>query len=159
MTDREITEATIRSALHECESHLRRLERSVSLLGRFFPISAERLKMLDEERIEHVDQFIYRFTRLQDSMGSRLLPAMFTWLEEQDSSIPRIDMLNRLEQVGVLVSVERWRFFRNLRNTLAHDYPESIDHTARTLNALYSEFGGMVDLYTTVRDYYRSRAG
>jgi hypothetical protein len=158
MNAQEIVLATIDSAIRECDTHVRRLERSVSLLESFFPLTEKALKELSEERIEHIDQFIYRFTRLQDSMGSRLLPALYSWLEDSREPVPQIDRLNRLEQLGVLESVERWRFFRNLRNSLAHDYPESIGQTVRTLNTLFREFTAMVRIYTVARDYFLKRA-
>jgi len=33
-----------------------------------FPLSAGVLKVIDDDQIEHIDQFVYRFTKLQDTM-------------------------------------------------------------------------------------------
>ena len=38
--------------------------------------------------IEHIDQLVYRFTKLQDSMGTRLLPSMYTLLENTNDPKP-----------------------------------------------------------------------
>jgi hypothetical protein len=54
---------------------------------------------LEEEQIEHIDQFIYRFTKLQDSMATRLLPAISSWLETDPGPKAFLDILNRLEQL------------------------------------------------------------
>ncbi len=43
---------------------------------------------LSEEQIEHIDQFIYRFTKLQDSMATRLMPAIYSWLEGESRPVP-----------------------------------------------------------------------
>ena len=59
----------------------------------------------------------------------------------------------------ILTSAESWQFFRNLRNNLAHDYPENIDQTAATLNMLNDEFPTFEKMYTTVRDYWLSLNG
>ena len=74
-------EKTIISAIKECDSHIQRLRRGKGLLDKFFPMNTDALKNASEERIEHIDQFIYRFTRLQDSMGTKLLPTLYYWLE------------------------------------------------------------------------------
>ncbi|MBS3778942.1 MAG: hypothetical protein KGY41_00960, partial [Desulfovermiculus sp.] len=129
----EEVEKTIVSALRENDTHVQRLQRAKGLLAEFFPLTVESFTHLNDEHIEHIDQFIYRFTKLQDSMGTRLLPAIYAWLESDKRPKPFMDALNRLEQLGVIDDVNLWQFFRNLRNNLAHDYPESIDQTVETL--------------------------
>jgi len=51
--------------------------RGKQLLGEFFSINLESFKCLEEDKIEHIDQFIFRFTKLQNSIGLRLLPSIF----------------------------------------------------------------------------------
>ena len=126
-------------------------------LDKFFPINTDALKNASEERIEHIDQFIYRFTRLQDSMGTRLLPTLYYWLENHNKPTPFLDILNRLEQLEAIPSAREWQFFRNLRHNLAHDYPESIDQTVTTLNILHEQWAKMEEMYQQVRNYYNSR--
>ena len=144
---------TINSSIKECNSHLLKLTRSFKLIGEFFPLTEESLKACSEERIEHLDQFIYRFTKLQDAMGSRLLPAVYSYLKNEIKPVPFIDILSGLEKYDVLTSENDWQFFRNLRNYLAHDYPESIAQTVLTLNTLYSNWNRMEIMYIQVREY------
>ena len=59
-------------------------------------------------------------------MGMRLLPSLYSYVEEDDSPKPFLTILMRLELLGIRTSTEQWHFFRNLRNNLAHDHPESI---------------------------------
>lgn len=157
MKNPEIIKKTIVSAISECDIHLYRLKRSKKLLDEFMPLSVETLKNASDERIEHLDQFIYRFTKLQDSMGTRLLPSLYRFFENSSQPIPFLDILNRLEQLGILTSVENWQFFRNLRNNFAHDYPESIDQTTLTLNVLYDKWQHLEEIYYQAREYYQSR--
>lgn len=145
---------TIESAIKENDTHLKRIERTKQLLQEFFPISVESFQRLSEEQIEHVDQFIYRFTKLQDSMGARLLPAIYTWLEGVDRPMPFLDILNRLEQLQIIDDVANWQYFRNLRNNLAHDYPESIEQTVETLNFLYNEIEIFESMYYKIRQVW-----
>lgn len=153
MTKDEIYAATIASALRECESHVAKLRRSRRLLSVFFPLNDEGFERCSEEQIEHVDQFIYRFTKLQDAMGMRLLPSLHALLEGNTLPVPFLDVLNKLEKLQVLPSVEEWQWFRNVRNNLAHDYPESVEQTILTLNLLFERHEQLLAMFDHVAGY------
>ncbi|MCF8038000.1 MAG: hypothetical protein K9K79_01660 [Desulfohalobiaceae bacterium] len=148
----------IESAIKENDSHIQRLARTKRLLSAFFPLSIEKMQTLTEEQIEHIDQFIYRFTKLQDSMATRLLPAIYSWLESESRPVPFLDILNRLEQLGLIEDVDQWQFFRNLRNNLAHDYPESLEQTVDTLNVLFEKIDILESMYLHMKDFWLKRA-
>ena len=57
-------QSKIESAIRENDTHLRRLDRAKRLLTEFFPLTMETFQSLTEEQIEHMDQFVYRFTKL-----------------------------------------------------------------------------------------------
>lgn len=154
----ETAKATIESALKECDSHVQRVTRVLEILSSWFPINRAVMEKADEELIGHIDQLVYRFTKMQDSMGRRLLPSVYAFLENSSDPVPFFDIINRLEKLDVITSAEEWQFFRNLRNNLAHDYPESIDQTVTTLNTLVSEWDRMVRLYEKVKSAYQKRA-
>ena len=69
----ETTRATIESSLRECASHWRWIERARRLLAPTFPLGDGSLQSLSERQVELIDQMIYRFTKLQDSIARRLL--------------------------------------------------------------------------------------
>lgn len=81
-------------------------------------------KLAKEDR-RLLDQFAYRYTRLQDDMGARLMPAILRALEEDIAVMSAVDRLNRLEQLGWLPSAAQWSELRRIRNTFTHDYPET----------------------------------
>ena len=47
------------------------------------PFTAESIDLLTDEQVQDIDQFIFRYTKLQDTMGTRLfissLNAIRTW--------------------------------------------------------------------------------
>ena len=145
------TEKTIVSAVKENESHQRRIERVVMLLKGVLPASVLTFQQYSEEEIEHVDQFIYRFSKMQDSLGTRLIPALYSFLEGDQTPRPFLDILNRFEKLGIIESVEDWQFFRNLRNNLAHDYPESLAQTVETLNLLHDEINRFLSIFQRLK--------
>lgn len=156
MTDNEVI-ATMESAIKEGRSHLEKLHASEQYLQRHRPFSAASLETIDSETILHMDRFIYRFTKLQDSMARRLLPSLYTLLEADTEPKAFLDILNRLEQLNAITSVETWQRFRNLRNNLAHDYPESLAQTAETLNELLKTWNRLEEMFNLATDTFRSR--
>lgn len=89
-----------------------------------------------EERIEHaemLDAFVSRFSRLQDTLGDKLLPALLQVTLEKTGS--QLDNLLRAEKMGWLISAERWIEIRMLRNKIVH---EVMDSPASLLQALIS---------------------
>jgi hypothetical protein len=148
---------SISSSLKECDSHLDRLRRGYSLLKDFFPLTAESMKQLSDDRVALLDQFIYRFTKLQDSMGIRLLPSVYYHLQGSSRTVPFLDILSGLEKFEVIPAENGWQFFRNLRNYLAHDYPESIEQTVKTLNTLVERWSEMNLIYTGVKSFCENK--
>ncbi len=157
MTFMEIAERTIQSAIKECDRHLERIHKARQRLESAFPLNVERLEAADDALVEHIDQFVYRFTKLQDAMGTRLLPALHTFLEENDRPLPFLDVLGTLEKYQVIPSLVEWQFFRNLRNSIAHEYPEDTEQTVESLNTLYDQWPRMDALYVQVRGFYLAR--
>lgn len=111
--------------LTTCARHgavLLRARERVRTLGE---ITAARMETLTDEEVMMVDQFLYRFARLQDTLGMKLFPVLLAASEEPlEESATYIDKLNQLERLGVIESSHRWRELRALRNRLTHDYPD-----------------------------------
>lgn len=97
-----------------------------------------------------LDQFAYRYTRLQDDMGARLMPAVLKALGEDIAPMSAIDRFVRLEQLGWLNSADDWLALRQVRNQFAHDYPDNAaerferlqaaTHAARQLLIIMAQF-------------------
>jgi hypothetical protein len=79
-----------------------------------------------------LDQLLYRFTKLQDAIGSRMIPATLAVLSEPFEEWPMIDRLNRLERLGYL-DTAAWMRWREVRNRLTHEYPDQAEHRAEAL--------------------------
>ena len=122
-----------------------------------FPVTAASLSSLPDETITHLDQFLYRFMKLQDTVGMKLFPVVAGLVSGDDSPRPFIDTLNILEKIGVIPSAEQWQELRNIRNTVAHEYPDSADQTAEALTLLFSEWVNLEQMYLSVKRYYFER--
>ncbi|RKX88923.1 MAG: hypothetical protein DRZ90_17630, partial [Spirochaetes bacterium] len=92
---------------------------------------------LTESEVEHIDQFIFRFTKLQDAMRKRLIPITYQILEPEKEEASFIDILNKLEKLKIIPAAEEWLEFRSLRNELSHEYPDQTEITVENLNRLF----------------------
>lgn len=150
-------EATIISAIKENESHQQRIRNTVKRIDSLFPADLESFKHFTEDEIGLVDQFIYRFSKMQDSMGTRLIPSLYYYLEDDPAPQPFLNILSRLEKLGIIESESNWQFFRDLRNNLAHDYPESIAQTVETLNILHTEIEKFLQIFQRLKLAFEKR--
>ena len=92
------------------------------------------------------DQILFRFTKLQDALGERLVPATLQRLAETFEDWPMRDRLERLEKLGYL-TVDDWLRWRELRNRLAHEYPDQPELRFAVLKAAIGAAGELVTAY------------
>jgi hypothetical protein len=147
----------IESAMKECDSHLQKLHYVYDKIGKTFPLSEQSFVKLSDEIITFLDQFLYRFMKLQDAMGMKMFPAMADMISGQDEARPFIDTLNILEKNGIIDSVSIWQEFRNIRNTLAHEYPDSVKQTVEAINELFADWKILEQMYLSMKEYYVKR--
>ena len=85
-----------------------------------------------DERSEMLDAFVSRFSRLQDTLGDKLLRALLSVNLEKSGS--QLDNLLRAEKLGWIESTQSWIELRELRNRLIHEYVTSAEDLLSALN-------------------------
>ncbi len=141
MTD-TLLDARLSAAIWECDRHLAALNDALAEWHTRPTPSNDELEH-DSVLRRLTDQIIYRFTKLQDAMGERLVPATLGWQTEPHEAWPMRDRLDRLEKTGYL-DVEAWLKWRDVRNRLAHEYPGSEDLRHAAVLATVAAAGDMV---------------
>ena len=141
--------------LSECTLHAEVLAESLSDIAKYLPFSAD--TVLSKELLRILDQIAYRFTKLQDSMGEKVLPLILVLAQEPISSNATfVEKLNRLERIGALLSAEEWKQLRVARNAIAHEYPDEPELRASALNHFVKSTEQLKSLYLSVRQYVTS---
>jgi hypothetical protein len=133
-----VTAFHYRAALDVCRRHADRLAWALQTLKATFPLTPSKLRALSDADHAVIDQFILRFSKLQDAMGARLFPALLDLLQEPGELETFIDKLNRLEKLGAIGSADDWQKFREMRNQFAHDYPDDPELQTSLLNKGYA---------------------
>lgn len=110
--------------LNQSYTHLKRLNDAFSELSiRYrFPIDKSSYKKIIDniQDLAFSDQIIYRFSKLQDTIGAKLFRGLLLYQGENIDK-PFLDILNQLEKIDI-VNVDEWFELRDLRNEIAHDY-------------------------------------
>ena len=122
-----------------CAVHIKLMTFAKSKVGAFIPLSSDNYYLMDEETSGFLDQYIFRFSKLQDSMGSRLFPLTLEALAEPVADMAFIDILNRLEKFEVLDSAFSWVQLRKIRNDIADEYPASLMERIEGINFLFDK--------------------
>jgi len=99
----------------------------------------------------------FNFIKLQDAMGTRFIPVIAGLIIGNNDPRPFIDNLNILEKNGAIDSAEKWQELRNLRNRLAHEYPENTGQTVDALNILITEWTYLREMYLSIKGYFDQR--
>ncbi len=106
--------------------------------------------------IAYVDQYIYRFSKYQDSMGKKLFRNFLELIDEYENSMSMIDMLNKLEKFDI-VQKDRWQEIRDLRNEVAHNYEEDITTAKNFVKAIDLYLPYMDEIVEKIEDYVKKR--
>lgn len=117
--------------------HAQRINYAIDRLTSLFPFSGEVIENLREQDFLLIELLVNRFSKLQDFMGTKLTDAFLESKGEVTSAMTMIDKLNKLEKLNIIDDANLWFEMREIRNHLAHEYPEHPEITARYLNKLF----------------------
>ena len=138
MIDQELNDQ-IKQTFDICNLHLKRMVFAKLKVKAYIPLNRDNYYTIDEETIGFLDQYIYRFSKLQDTIGSRLFPFLMEVLAEPTSDKAFIDILNRLEKLGIIDSAFSWIQIRKIRDDIAHEYPASLFERIEGINLLFEK--------------------
>ncbi|MEY3787987.1 MAG: hypothetical protein RIQ94_919 [Pseudomonadota bacterium] len=125
--------------IFECHKHQDRMNKAHQILMLFFPLTRTGYESFDDDHVSYLDQFLYRFSKLQDSIGQKLFKAVLSYKKEEVSNKSFIDIINRLEQLEYLQDVDGWFVLRDIRNQLAYDYEDDVDELVMIINSIFAK--------------------
>ena len=137
-----------------CDKHILRINEALEELSSTLPLTIENYVLLNSEQVRCIDQFIFRFSKLQDAMGAKIFRYILEYLDEDVTSLPMRDILNRLEKYKFLPDANEWIYIRELRNEIAHDYPLMENDVVNILNELFTKVNTMYGIYDKLKAAY-----
>ena len=139
----------IKLVLDEIDKHKERLNYAKSKIEKW-QLTQELLE--NPEIVETIDSFIFRFSKMQDSMGEKLFPLILEILGEETRNKPFIDILNKLEKLEFIPSANEWKKLRNLRNSLTHTYPWEKEVLLEEIKEALSAADKMAEIYKQIKE-------
>jgi hypothetical protein len=140
-----------------CTIHSERMSFAREKIKMHFPLNRERYIRLQPEELSFFDQLIFRFSKMQDSMGGKLFPAILENLGEEISGLPFIDRLAKLEELSVIPSADDWLLLRETRNIVTHEYPFITDEVIQGLNLLNEHYNLIMEIWKQVEKFISNR--
>ncbi len=174
MTDNEFLLEKLENACSECEIHIKRANYALIYIQNSFPLTEEsygNIKEHDEAclekfelsnntdystiadvKIEYFDQFIYRYTKLQDTIGKSILTPLCSLLEYNTDSLSFIDIINIAEKHGIIENVQIWNKLRSLRNNISHEYDNEISYQVTLLNEIFESYKTLLVIFNNIKE-------
>jgi len=143
---------TFMEKLHECNQHKKRVMGAKKRLEEIMPLTVERYNALDELSISVIDQMIFRFSKLQDTLGDKIFPSILELSGEKVKKMTFIDRLNRLEELELLYKDE-WMSLRKDRNEIAHEYSFNQDEVVDSISLIFNRTDDLLKIYDEVYVY------
>lgn len=147
----------LNEAVQLCTVHSQRMSFAWEKIKIHFPLDKEKYLRLLPEDLSFFDQLIFRFSKMQDSMGGKLFPVILENLGEEIKGVPFIDQLNKLEELNIIGSADEWILLRETSNIVTHEYPFITDEVIQGLNLLSKHYLLIMEIWKRVEMYINKR--
>ncbi len=149
---------TFKEKIFECDKHAQKIEIAKKHISAFIPLTVNSYQALSEIDTSFIDQLIYRFSKLQDTLGEKIFPSILTLAHEDVKKKTCIDILNRLEELEV-VNKNEWLKLREMRNEIAHEYSFNTEEVVDSIAIIYKISEQLLDIYHKTVTFCDERLG
>ncbi|MEN4054078.1 hypothetical protein [Sulfurimonas sp. NWX79] len=127
----------------EANKHIALIIESLDVLTPLLPVK-------DYAELNQLQRFalnalIFRFSKLQDLLGAKVFRTYLEYNGFNTQGISYFEILREIEKEGI-VDIDTWGELRELRNKIAHDYPEELDEMVESINLFINRSSILVDI-------------
>jgi len=127
----------------EATKHINLIEESLDVLQQALPLQ-------DYDALNQLQRFalnalIFRFSKLQDLIGAKIFRNYleYTGYNTVDKSF--FDILKEIEKENI-VDIDTWDELRELRNKIAHEYPQELDEMLESINLFIEKASSLIQI-------------
>jgi len=143
---------SFKETIYECHKHIEKITVAKQHLSKYMPLTVERYSSLNDIDMSFVDQLIFRFSKLQDTLGEKLFPSVLTLSEEDVKRKTFVDILNRLEELDIIEKNE-WLQLREIRNEIAHEYSFNTEELVESITNIYNTCNDLLKFFYDVYEF------
>ena len=135
--------------INTADIHAMRLNEALMQVKQLVPLPILSISQLSTQQLAFLDMVTLRFGKLQDIVGVKIMPLILEILAED--AITFIDKLNKLEKLGYISSSDWWIELRELRNQIAHDYPNNEKLICANISMLVDKSAELLDFWNVLK--------
>jgi hypothetical protein len=143
---------SLNQRLYECNKHIEKINDAKEYLKDLMPLSVDSYLKIDKIQSSFIDQLIFRFSKLQDTIGGFLFKAILILAKEDVKSMTFLDILNRLEELKI-IDKNRWLYLRESRNEIAHEYSFNQEEVVDNINMIYEKTDELIKVYESILNF------
>ena len=148
-----IYQLKLQKIINECDKHILRMNSAYKKIVATLPLDKDKYIKLSDDEVAHIDQYLFRFAKLQDAIGKRFFKAILLSVEEDLDDMSFIDLLNRLEKLNILESTQQWLELRKIRNVLSHTYEDEPEQMSIVINDVFDKKQMIEKIYQKLVSY------
>ena len=126
-----------------------RLKDALIQVNKLLPLFAAVLANLPTDKLAFLDMMTTRFGKLQDIIGYKIFSIILNLLEEE--AVAFIDKLNKLEKLGYIEDANWWVELREIRNKIAHDYPDDHDLICSHISVVIVKAAELIEFWQKLK--------
>ena len=134
----------IQSSLNDIEKYLTKIEY-------FLPIDYKNYLELTELHKDTLDAISFRFSKIQSILGEKIFKLFLETLGFDTYEKSFLEILSELEKLNILKRNE-WLKLREIRNKIAHEYPDEIEEIIENLNEMIKSIKTFKKIHRKIRE-------
>lgn len=138
----------------ECEKHLLRMEQAYNEIKSILPLSHNQYSNLQDEEVKNIDQFLFRFSKMQDTIGDKIFKIILQDYNPDFQKLSFLDFLHELEKREIITSAQDWIILRKVRNNIAHQYDDEPEEMSQAINDIFAQFSTLKQIFEQLKNKY-----
>jgi hypothetical protein len=107
------------------------------------------------EEKANFDSITSRFQKIQSILGEKIFREILEEMNISTKGRNMLEILSLLSKNGIIdFEPKEWLSLREIRNSLAHDYPDDIDEIVDTINEVFEKVEFFESIYNSIKNSY-----
>jgi hypothetical protein len=141
--------------LEESCIHINRLLDVLIILEKLYPLDNNKLEFLSSENKDKLDVLAFRFSKLQDLLGTKIFREYLAVLQYPVEDKNFLELLKELDKEKI-IDIDIWSEFRGIRNSISHDYPSQEDEKLEAINYLIKNVKYLITITQNIKDNFET---
>ncbi|MEA1917392.1 MAG: hypothetical protein U9N42_07660 [Campylobacterota bacterium] len=138
------------SYFETANNHIDMIHRAITHIKPYYPLQSDFKENIEDDTLLFaLDSLIFRFAKLQDWLGQKIFKTFLKYEEYPVEDISFLEVIKVLEKENIL-SIDMWSVFREIRNELAHEYP-NYEQIAQNINFVIDNSDNLINISTNLQ--------